>query len=79
MAHDICLILFGHLKTHRIFFVGIGLPTGINETKLAAFCRNSRLKTSCTPSSVNFTFEVILMRRIQDYFITIVLFSANLY
>ena len=41
MAHDICLInivfSFGHCQTHPIFFVGIGLPTGVNETKSAAF------------------------------------------
>ena len=28
-----------------MFFVRTGLPTGVNETKSAAFCRNSRLKS----------------------------------
>ena len=39
------VLSFGHFQTHRIFFVGTGLPTGVNETKSAAFCRNSRLKS----------------------------------
>ena len=55
---------FGHFQIYCIFFVGIGLPAGVNETKSSAFCRNSRLKSSCT--TVNLTFEVILMRRIQE-------------
>ena len=55
------VFLFGNFQRHRIFFVGIGLPTSVNETKPAVFCRNSRLKGSCTSSTVNLKFEVILM------------------
>ena len=58
MAHDICLILSFRLY---VFFVGIGLPTGVNKTKSAVFCKNSRLKSNCISSTVNLTFEVIFM------------------
>ena len=55
------VFLFGHFQMHHIFFVGTGLRTSVNKTKSAAFCRNSRLKSSCTSSTVNLTLEVIPM------------------
>ena len=55
------VILFGRFQTHLIFFIEIGLPKVVHETKSATFCLNCRLKNSCTSSTVKLTFEVKIL------------------